>query len=106
MDGLKEGKFYIVIATHGWVYVGRVFKAGKWLLMRDACNLGRWETTHGIGELAHGPKEGTGIHPRADGSGMNSIAVIEFIPCTQEGAEKWFAAITKENAKMGMEASK
>lgn len=42
----------IVILAGGWVFAGQTFDAGDRIEIRDAKNIRRWGTTHGLGELA------------------------------------------------------
>lgn len=54
----------IVILDRGFVYVGDVTIGDQWVTIRNACNVRRWGTSKGLGELAKsGPTANSVIDP-------------------------------------------
>ena len=49
----------ITVLDNGFVYIGRVVTNGNWGDIVNAWNVRRWGTTHGLGQLAEGPLDGT-----------------------------------------------
>ena len=78
--------FAIVIADRGWVYVGDVEINNKWCLVKNALNIRRWGTSHGLGELAKdGPKENT----KTDNYGTVSIPLRAVVSILDADKSKW-----------------
>ena len=59
MNLLENGQKYIVVVSHGFVYVGEVAGVEGGLVVTNARNIRRWGTTEGLGELRNGPTEDT-----------------------------------------------
>ena len=53
------GEIKIVVLDRGLVYVGRYFRCGDEVTIRDARCIIRWGTTQHLGELVSGPLENT-----------------------------------------------
>ncbi len=61
---LSDAPPQIVILDRGFVYVGDVTIDDQWVIIRNACNVRRWGTSKGLGELAKsGPTANSVIDP-------------------------------------------
>lgn len=70
----------IVVVDRGFVYVGKVTIEGDMCRVQNACNIRKWGTTKGLGELVDGPLKDTVL----DNYGEVLVpmrAVIHFIKC-------------------------
>ena len=71
----------IVICQRGFIYAGDVDFRGEYLVIRDAVNLRKWGTTHGLGDLA---RSGNRPETIADACGVvrvHQLAVVATIDC-------------------------
>lgn len=76
-----EGRISILVLHRGWVFVGRIFRNGSQVELRNAYNIRRWGTTAGLGQLAaNGPLSDTILDP----SGVvrvHELAVVYEMEC-------------------------
>ncbi len=54
---------HIVVLDRGFVYVGCVTQQDDTLVISNACNIRRWGTSKGLGELVAGPTPDTVLDP-------------------------------------------
>lgn len=76
----------IAILQRGWVCVGRYFKCGNEVALKNASVVRAWGTTKGIGEIAiAGPMAGTRLDP-AGTVRFNALAEVASVQCDES---KW-----------------
>ena len=64
IEDKPPGEVQIVVLDRGFVYVGDVTIGDQWVTIRNACNVRRWGTSKGLGELAKsGPTANSVIDP-------------------------------------------
>ncbi len=78
--------FSIVVLDRGFVYVGHVEHDGDWCVIKNARNIRRWGTQHGLGELAlQGPQSET----KLDDVGTVRAPARAVISLIDTEAAKW-----------------
>lgn len=83
-----EDRISILVLHRGWVFVGRIFRNGSQVELRNALNIRRWGTTAGLGELAaKGPLGETILDPTGVVR-VHDLAVVCEIECD---TAKWEA---------------
>lgn len=86
-------RWNIVIAGHGWVYVGKTTREGDQVVIRDCFNIRRWGTTAGLGELArNGPTASTQL----DEYGTAQVHVLAIVGGTIACNDEVWDRVLKE----------
>lgn len=75
----------IVVATAGFVYVGRPSLEDGWLTLRSAYNIRVWGTSDGLGQLVNGPLADTVL----DLCGTVRIPLHAVISVIDARADNW-----------------
>lgn len=58
----KTPRQLMLAASEGWVFVGHcIFEEDGGILIKEACNIRRWGTEHGLGQLRNGPLSDTEV---------------------------------------------
>jgi len=78
--------YAIVIATHGWIFVGKCDIDKNWCVITGAKTIRVWGTKRGIGELAeNGPTERT----KLDDGGVIRIPLASVVATLDTEESKW-----------------
>lgn len=80
----------IVILQRGWVVVGRYFKTGSQVMLKNAAVIRRWGTTEGLPQLANqGPLPDTKLERSCDIEFHELVEIASIICCE----DKWKNAL-------------
>jgi len=78
-----DGEQVIVVLQRGWVAVGKLYRNGYYLELREARIVRRWGTTQGLGQLAaDGPRENTVLDTAPAGLRFHELSVVCVFPCS------------------------
>jgi len=79
------GQWRIVVLQRGWIFVGKYYEDGEYIVLENASNVEKWGTEEGLGELADkGELSETRLRACKDEVRYHKLTEVFSILCNQQ----------------------